>query len=57
MTDLSDITTGNELLRKMRDLLVAIRREAGRQDRGELSELYERCRSLVEDALMRAMTN
>ena len=34
MTHLSDITTGDDLLRKMRDLLAAIRREAGRAQTG-----------------------
>ena len=51
MTDRDQIPVAADSLRKMRGLLQAIIREAVRQDRVELVELSERCRTLVEDAL------
>jgi hypothetical protein len=55
MTDLDQLPVPVDSLRKMPDLLQAVVREAGRQDRVELVELSERCKVLVEDALKRGL--
>jgi len=53
MTDLEKIPVPADSLYKMLELLQAVIREGGRQERNELVELSERCKALVEDALRR----
>ena len=53
MTDPAEIPVPADSLRKMRDLLQAVIREAANQNRDELVELSERCKTLVEVTLRR----